>query len=117
MYPVISQDAYDLHLAWVQGDPINLGFRVKNVDWSGAYTSHVKNRTTDVTPLLTFIVTATYVVGPEFPYTEFVLSASAVDSAAVGGTETRPPYKWDLQQAGGRTRFAGECKVRSQVTV
>lgn len=103
---VVSQDATELDLAWVEGDPLSLAFTVTDVDWSGTYTAQVR-ATPASAVLLALTVTATY----SAPDTAFTLTATAVANTVPAGR-----FVWDLQQTGGVTRLAGEVRVRAEVT-
>lgn len=107
---VISQDASELGLRWVQGDVVGLQFTVEDNDWSGSYTAQIRrSRNASAQLLGTLTVTAT-LNGTD---TDFTLAMSALNSAAIPhGT-----YYWDLQQTGGVTRLWGSVEVKPQVTV
>lgn len=110
--PVLTQDAKDVHLALVAGDPISFAFYVADVDWSGGYDAHVRfsrDEPADVEPLLALAVTAVFDV--EDNRTLFTLTAPASANTLKGRR-----YFWDLQQVGGVTRLSGEVRVRGQVT-
>lgn len=107
----ISQDAQELGLEWVQGDPISLSFVVKDEDWSGSYVAHVRKVQKPTAELLGVLtVTATYAVGVG---TTFVLTMSAVNSLLIPAGN----FYWDMQQVGGVTRFRGPVHVVDQVTL
>ena len=110
MTAIISQDASELGLEWIQGDPIALAFTVQNVDWSGPYTAQIRRRPLMTSELMgTLIVSATLNAGS----TDFTLTMTDVASSQIPvGT-----YHWDLQQTGGVTRLKGTVQVLGQVTV
>lgn len=90
---------------------MNLSFTLLNADWSGTYLAQIRRKALGSdSPLLgTLTVTAT-LAGAD---TEFVLSMSAGNSAAIPvGT-----WSWDLQQVGGVTRLKGLVNVLGQASV
>jgi hypothetical protein len=108
---IISQDASELGLEWVEGDPISLSFTVKDVDWSGTYEAQVRRKQNPTSELLgTLTVTATYTAGVG---TLFTLTMSAIDSGLIPAGN----FWWDMQEVGGVTRLRGPVHVVSQVTV
>jgi hypothetical protein len=108
---LISQDAKELGLEWVQGDPISLHFIVETVDWTGTYIAQVRRRQNPTSELFgTLVVTATFTAGVG---TAFTLSMSTGNSAHVPAGD----LYWDLQQVGGVTRLRGIAHVVAQVTV
>lgn len=111
MTAVISQDACELNLRWVAGDPISLSFIVKDIDWSGVYTAQIRRRQNPTSELLgSLTVSATYLAGTG---TTFVLSMlKALSELVPSGT-----WFWDLQQSAGVTRLRGQVEVVPQVTV
>lgn len=108
---MISQDAKELGLEWVQGDPISLTFIVVDVDWSGDYISQVRRRQNPNAELLgTFTVVAVYTPGSG---TEITLTMSENDSSLIPAGD----FFWDMQQVGGVTRLRGVAHVVAEVTV
>jgi hypothetical protein len=108
--PVLTQDAQELNLEWIAGDPISLAFVVAAVDWSGTYRAQLRSRpTADGALIGELTVSAVYAT----PDTTFTLTMTAVLSLGIlPGT-----YWWDLQQTGGVTRLRGQARVLEQVTV
>ena len=108
---VISQDAKELGLEWVQGDPISLAFLVLEADWSGTYISQVRRKQNPNAELLgTLDVTAVFTPGVG---TAFTLTMPENESQAIPGGN----FNWDMQQVGGVTRLRGTVHVVSHVTV
>lgn len=108
---VISQDASELGLEWVEADPISLAFTVQTVNWSGTYNAQVRRRQNPTSELLgTFTVTATFTpsVG-----TDFTLSMSEANSALIPAGN----FWWDMQEVNGVTRLRGPVHVVAHVTV
>lgn len=108
--PTLSQDAEELNLSWVEGDPVSLAFNVADIDWSGGYILQIRARANPAaSPLLMdLIVTANYVA----PDTEFLLASTAVLNTLGPGK-----YKYDMQQVNGLTRLRGTVIVVAQVSV
>ena len=107
---LISQDAKELGLEWVQGDPISLAFTVADVNWGGTYTAQVRRRQNPTSDLLgTLTVQATYTAGVG---TAFQLTMTALLSANIPAGD----FFWDMQQTGGVTRLRGVAHVVAQVT-
>lgn len=105
----VSQNAFVLHLAWHEGDPISLEFTAEDVDWSGPYQLQVREAQDRTSTLLaTLTMSGTYVN----PDTDFVITASAGVSATVPAGE----WYYDAQQVGGITRLRGRVRVTAQVT-
>lgn len=105
---VLSQDAAELDLEWVEGDPISMQFDVADIDWSGDYLLHIKKRhgaSQDI--LMSLTVLALYAL----PDTTFTLTASAAANVLKSGE-----FVYDMQQVGGVTRLRGKVLVRPQVT-
>lgn len=94
----VSQEAVNLGLEWYPGDPVNLQWRVADVNWSGTYVAKLrKNSDPASTELATFTVTAVY--DAVNLWTTFTVTLStAID---VG------EYWWSCKQSGGVTRFSG----------
>jgi hypothetical protein len=105
----LTQDAGELNLEWVEGDPISVAIVVQAVDWSGTYTAQIRAVPGLTQPLVgTLTVVATY----SAPDTTFLLTMSAANSALI----LAGAYVWDLQQATGPTRLRGRVTVKGQVT-
>lgn len=98
----VSQDAIDIGLKWFPNDPVNLSFRVADVDWSGSYTAVVRqNSDVSSSIVCTFSVTAVY--DNVNLYTTFTfITATQVPSGL---------YWWSCKQNGGLTRFSGQVIV------
>ncbi len=110
MSATLSQDAKQLNLKWVHGDPVSLGFTVKNVDWSGTYTAQIRKAQISTSALLGALTVTATLVGAD---TVFTLTMSAVNSALIPAGN----HFWDLQQTGGVTRLRGVVEVEGQVSV
>lgn len=102
MTTFVSQAATEIGLAWYPNDPVNLSFRVADVNWAGTYTAAVRaNEDTSSTVLATLTVTAVYDAGQE--WTTFTFT-----------TNTQVPagyYYWSCKETNGRTKFAGPVNV------
>ena len=108
---MISQDAKELGLEWVQGDPISLAFTVAVVDWTGTYIAQVRRRQNPTSELLgALTVMAVFVPGTG---TEFTLTMSSANSALIPAGD----FFWDMQEVGGVTRLRGVAHVVAHVTV
>lgn len=108
---VISQDACQLGLEWVESDPVSLSFTVSDVDWSGTYDSQVRRKQNPNAELLgTLTVTAVYTAGVG---TAFTLVMSEGDSSLIPAGN----YWWDMQEVNGVTRLRGPVTVVGNVTV
>jgi hypothetical protein len=98
----VSQDAVDLGLKWYPGDPVNLQWRVADVNWSGTYTAKLrKGENPATTELATFTVTAVY--DAVNLWTTFTVTLA---TAIPQGT-----YWWSCKQTGGITRFSGQVLI------
>lgn len=107
---VLSQDACELNLEWVAGDPVSLAFVVDQVDWSGTYVAQVRRKQNPSAELLgTLIVSAVYTAGVG---TAFTLTMSEANSENVPAGS----WWWDMQEVNGVTRLRGTVHVVAQVT-
>lgn len=107
---IISQDAVELDLEWVAGDPVTLSFIVKDVDWSGTYVSEIRMRQNPTAQLLgTLTVSAVFTAGVG---TAFTLTMIKANSELVPAGS----WAWDMEQVGGVTRLRGTVHVVQQVT-
>lgn len=107
MRNTLSQDAIQINLEWIAGDPVTLSFVVAGTDWSGTYTSHIRNRRNPSSTLIAELtVTATF----DGTDTEFMLSLANSTQIPEG------TYYWDCQAVGGKTFFSGSVNVKPQVT-
>lgn len=105
----LTQDAGELNLEWIEGDPVSMAVVVQAVDWSGTYTAQIRAVPGLTQPLVgTLTAVATY----SAPDTTFLLTMSAVNSALI----LAGSYVWDLQQTAGPTRLRGRVHVKGQVT-
>jgi hypothetical protein len=98
----VSQDAVDIGLKWYPNDPVNLSFRVADVNWAGSYTATVReNSSTSSAVICSLNVTAVY--DAVNLYTTFTFTTSTqVPSGS---------YWWSCKQVGGVTRFSGQVLV------
>lgn len=111
MAHLLSQDASELDLEWIQADPVSLAFTVQGVDWSGVYTAQIRRKALGAdSPLLGTLTVVSALNGTD---TDFTLSMSQANSASI----PVGLWAWDLQQTGGVTRLKGSVKVLNQVTV
>lgn len=105
-YVFVSQDATEVGLRWYPGDPVDLTWYVKDVDWHGTYTAAVRKYEDPAsTQLAALTVTATY--DGTNHWTVFNVTLSAVLSAGVPVGE----HWWSCKLSGGQTRFAGPVIV------
>ena len=98
----VSQDAIEIGLKWFPNDPVNLQFRVADVNWSGSYTATVRadsNITSAV--ICTLTVTASYDAVSK--YTTFTFTSNTQVAAGI--------YWWACKQVNGVTRFSGQVIV------
>lgn len=109
MTVVLSQDAEELDLVWIEQDPVALAFAVAE-DWSGVYTVQIRTRRSPTAPLVGVLAVAAVLADG---VTTFTLTMSEEASALV----LAGSYYWDLQQTGGVTRLGGRVIVKGQVTV
>lgn len=109
--PTLSQKATPLDIAWTEGDPISMSFRVKDTDWTGmSYTAQVKHEPEASAPVVaTLTIAATLDAGD----TVFTITATAAEAADCHAGDR---LYWDMQEVGGITRFGGRCFVGPQVT-
>lgn len=102
MTTFVSQLATSIGLAWYPNDPVNLSFRVADVNWAGTYTAAVRaNENTTSTVVATLTVTAVY--DNVNLWTTFTFT-----------TNTQVPagsYYWSCKETNGRTKFAGPVMV------
>jgi hypothetical protein len=110
MAAVLSQDAEQLNLEWVEADPVSLAFRVAAADWSGTYTAQIRARHKAVGELIGTLTVTAVLDGAD---TLFTLTLTEAESGEIVSGQ----YYWDMQQVGGVTRLAGYVSVKQQVTV
>lgn len=102
MTDYISQDAVDIGLKWYPNDPVNLSFRVANVNWAGTYTAAVRqNSETSSTVICSLTVSAVY--DSVNLWTTFTFTTNTPVASG--------QYWWACKQTGGVTRFSGPVIV------
>ena len=107
----IDASAAQLDLRMTEGDAISFNFLVKDAaSWGGvAFECHVKEtQQVGATALADLTVVAT----TEGADCDFLITGAPVPAL----TASHHTYFWDMQDAGGITRFAGHFYVEKQVT-
>lgn len=94
----VSQDAIDIGLKWYPNDPVNLSFRVADVNWAGSYTAAVRANS-DASSAVVCSLTVSAVYDAVNLWTTFTFTTS---TQVAGGN-----YWWACKQNGGMTRFSG----------